>query len=143
MATAKKLPSVSLRLFILPSQGANIWWKNKKVENKWIYESLTDDPGPAGRKRAKLTAETCRYANSLSKKGKPVPAKSVCNECDMIHSVLHKYSVNAIDFEQIEFSTITPKLSVLLPAKTVLSIIKGIDIEFGKLYYNPWGDRVL
>lgn len=102
------------------------------MENRRIYESLTDDdPGPAGRKRAKLTAEACRYANSLAKKGKPVPAKSMCNEWGMIHSVLHKYSVNAIDFEQIEFSTITPKLSELPPAKTVLSIIKGLILNSG------------
>lgn len=49
----------------------------------------------------------------------------------MIHSVLHKYSVNAIDFGQIEFSTITPKLSELPPAKTVLSIIKGLILNSG------------
>mgnify|MGYP000447110425 CR=1 FL=1 len=43
--------------------------------------------------------------------------------------VLNKYGVNELDFEQIELPTVTPRLVELPPAKTVLNIIKGTDIE--------------
>ena len=43
--------------------------------------------------------------------------------------MLNKYGVNELDFEQIELPTVTPRLVELPPAKTVLNIIKGTDIE--------------
>lgn len=59
---------------------------------------------------------------------KPISAKRLKNEWGLICSVLHKYT-NLSGLEEIELPQITPRIPELPPAKKVLQIIRGTDIE--------------
>lgn len=67
-----------------------------------------------------------RWPNA--KKQKPISAKRVKNEWGLLSAVLRKYH-KGIDYEEIELPQIVPRMVELPPAQTVLSMVKGTDIE--------------
>lgn len=75
-----------------------------------------------------VNVESKRVSNKRCRNPKPISSKRLKNEWGLISAVLHKYCKN-LDPEEIELPSITPRIIELPPAKEVLRIIKGTDIE--------------
>ncbi len=77
-----------------------------------------------------INAEACRPAVGRSK-GKTISAKRLKNEWGLISSVLKKYRKDLI--YSVELPPTVERVPDLLPAETVLRIIKGTEIELAVL----------
>ncbi|WP_195522092.1 tyrosine-type recombinase/integrase [Hungatella hathewayi] len=75
-----------------------------------------------------INVEARRPSNKRSKDPKPISSKRVKNEWILISAVLHRYC-DDFDFSKIELPQIEPRLVELPPARKVLDIIRGTDIE--------------
>lgn len=75
-----------------------------------------------------INVESKRPSNGRSKNPKQISAKRLRNEWGLISAVLHKYKKD-FDFEEIELPQVIPRMVELPPAKEVLRIIEGTDIE--------------
>ncbi|HHV13249.1 MAG TPA: tyrosine-type recombinase/integrase [Clostridiales bacterium] len=75
-----------------------------------------------------INVEAKRPSKKRTKNPKPISAKRLKNEWCLINAVLHKYRRD-FDFEEIELPKVVPRAVELPPAREVLRIIKGTDIE--------------
>lgn len=75
-----------------------------------------------------INVEARRPSKKRCKDPKPISAKRLKNEWGLIGAVLHKYC-KGFDFEEIELPQVVSRVVVLPPAREVLRIIKGTDIE--------------
>lgn len=75
-----------------------------------------------------VNMEARRPSNARHKKPKPISAKRLRNEWGLITAVLNKYRKN-LDLDEIELPQVKPRIVELPPAKDVLRIINGTDIE--------------
>lgn len=79
-----------------------------------------------------INVESTRISKKRSKNPKPISAKRLRNEWGLISAVLHKYK-KEFEFDEIELPEVVPKVVELPPAREVLKIIKGTDIELAVL----------
>ncbi len=75
-----------------------------------------------------INVEAKRPSKNRTKNPKPISVKRLRDEWGLISSILHKYRRD-FDFEEIELPQIVPRVVELPPAREVLRIIKGTDIE--------------
>ena len=75
-----------------------------------------------------IRVEAGRPANRRSKHPRPISAKRLRNEWGLISSVLHKYT-NRLNFDAIELPRPANRSVELPPARDVLRIVRGTDIE--------------
>ena len=75
-----------------------------------------------------INIESKRPSKRSFKNPKPLSAKRLKNEWGLVSAVLHKYRKD-FNFSDIELPTILPRVVELPPAREVLRIIKGTDIE--------------
>lgn len=75
-----------------------------------------------------VNVEAGRPINRNRKVQKPISAKRLKNEWGLLTAVLAKYR-KELNLEGIELPIVTPRLVELPPAREVLRIIKGTDIE--------------
>lgn len=78
--------------------------------------------------RGAIGSESRRPSNGRAKIKKPISAKRLKNEWGLIRAVLRKYS-RGLELDEIELPQVLPRIIELPPAKEVLRIIKGTDIE--------------
>lgn len=75
-----------------------------------------------------INVEARRPSNKSTKNPKPISAKRLKNEWGLVSAVLHKYCKD-FDFDEIELPEVQPRVVELPPAREVLRIVKGTDIE--------------
>jgi integrase len=75
-----------------------------------------------------INVEAKRPSNKNKKDPKPISAKRLKNEWGLVSAILHKYC-KGFDFSEIELPTTTQRVVELPPAREVLRIVKGTDIE--------------
>ncbi len=75
-----------------------------------------------------INVESRRPSNSASRKGKTISAKRLKNEWGLVSAVLRKYAAG-IDLDEIETPQITPRIVELPPARDVMQMVRGTDIE--------------
>lgn len=73
-----------------------------------------------------------KRSNNLPGRKKPISAKRLRNEWGLVRATIGKYRKD-IDFGEIELPKTTPRIIELPPARKVLEIIKGSDIELAVL----------
>ncbi len=75
-----------------------------------------------------INVEAKRPSGRYLKNPKPLSAKRLKNEWGLVSAVLHKYR-DDFNFNKIELPEVQPRAVELPPAREVLRIIKGTDIE--------------
>lgn len=75
-----------------------------------------------------IQVEAGRPVNCRTKEPHPISAKRLKNEWGLVSAVLHKYA-DRINYDVFELPRITPRRVELPPAKDVLHMVKGTDIE--------------
>ena len=75
-----------------------------------------------------INIEAKRPSKRNTKNPKPLSAKRLKNEWGLVSAVLHKYR-DDFNFNKIELPEVQPRVVELPPAREVLRIVKGTDIE--------------
>lgn len=75
-----------------------------------------------------INIEAKRPSRKNSKNPKPISAKRLKDEWGLVSAILHKYRKD-FDFDEIELPEVPQRTVDLPPAREVLRIIKGTDIE--------------